>query len=115
MLINTFIFVEQRDTDSTHRLAQDWVFGAVDATCEHSEGQSCMEAEVQERMPAFPADPDGTVGNGDFILGTNVSGSSMEIGTLVPVQSSVYSGNSAPLVGLGAICAKDEIMGQRGK
>lgn len=42
-------------------MAQDRVFGAIDATSKHGEGQSCVEAEVEERMPAFPAYPDGTL------------------------------------------------------
>ena len=44
---------------STHRLAQDGVGGAVDATGEHGEGQGRVQAEVQERVPPLAADPDG--------------------------------------------------------
>lgn len=44
------------------------MFGTVDATGKHGEGQSGMEAEVEERMPSFPAYPDGTVE--DFTLKT---------------------------------------------
>jgi len=55
------------------------VFGAVDATSKHGEGQSCVEAEVEECMPAFPAYPDGTMGNRDFTLKTTGLEKSLEI------------------------------------
>lgn len=45
----------------THRLAENWVFDAVDASGEHSERQSSVETEVQEHVPSFPADPNCTV------------------------------------------------------
>lgn len=49
-------------TQSTHRLAQRRVLGAADAASKHGEGQGRVEAEVQEHVPAFPADPDGAAG-----------------------------------------------------
>lgn len=52
------------EAEGTYRLAQDWVLGAVDAACKHREGQSRVEAEIQEHVPPFPADPDGAAGNG---------------------------------------------------
>lgn len=45
----------------THRLAENWVFDAVDASGKHSECQSCVETEVQKHVPSFPADPNCTV------------------------------------------------------
>lgn len=51
----------QQDEDrDTHRLTQDWVLGAVDAAGKCGEGQGRVEAEVEEGVPAFPADPDGS-------------------------------------------------------
>lgn len=44
---------------STHRLAQHGVGGAVDAPGEQGAGQGRVQAEVQERVPALAADPDG--------------------------------------------------------
>lgn len=38
-----------------------------------------MEAEIQERVPAFPADPDGAAGNRDFTSGTGILGQSVEV------------------------------------
>ena len=60
-LVNTGLWSDTQP-DSTHRLAQDGVLGAVDAAGEHGEGQCRVEAEVQERVPAFLADPDGAAG-----------------------------------------------------
>lgn len=48
---------------STHRLAQRRVLGAVDAAGEGREGQGRVEAQVQERVPALPADADGAAGS----------------------------------------------------
>lgn len=82
------------------------MFGAIDTTSKHSEGQSRMEAEVEERVPAFPADPDGTVGNRDFTLKTIGSEKSLE------KPHCVHGGNSRPSAGLGATHPKDQNMGK---
>lgn len=55
------------------------MLGAIDATSKHGEGQSRVEAEVEECVPAFPAYPDGTVGNRGFTLKTTGSEKSLEI------------------------------------
>jgi hypothetical protein len=78
----------------THRLAQDGVLGAVDTTGERGEGQSCVETEVQERVTAFPADPDGAVANGDFTLGTSSSG---KTSALIHATSLSTMGMAGPL------------------
>lgn len=55
------------------------MLGTIDAAGKHGEGQSCVEAEVEERVPAFPADPDGTVGDRDFTFKTTGPEKSLEI------------------------------------
>lgn len=44
----------------TYRLADDGVFDPIDAAGEHGKGQSRVEAEVEERVPSLPTDPDRT-------------------------------------------------------
>lgn len=84
------------------------MLGAIDATSKHREGQSRVEAEVEERVPAFPADPDGTAGNRDFTLKISGSEKNLEIAHLV------HSRNSRTSVGLEATHPKDRTMGKMG-
>lgn len=42
----------------THRLTDDGVFDAIDATGEHGEGQRRVEAEVQQHVPSLSTDAD---------------------------------------------------------
>lgn len=79
------------------------MLGAIDATSKHREGQSRVEAEVEERVPAFSADPDGTVGNKDFTLKSSGSEKNPEIPHRVHSRTSV---------GLEATHPKDRTMGK---
>ena len=63
--------------------------GAIDATSKHGEGQSGVEAEVEECVPAFPAYPDGTVGSRGFTLKTSGSEKSLEIPPLKSMVGTV--------------------------
>lgn len=82
------------------------MLGAIDATSKHREGQSRVEAEVEERVPAFPADPDGTVGNRSFTLKTSGSEKNLEIPHLV------HGGKSRTSAGLEATHPKDKTVGK---
>lgn len=77
------------------------MFGAIDATSKDGEGQSRMEAEIEECVPAFPAYPDGTVGNRDFTLKSREKPGKTTL---------VHGGNSRLSAGLGVTHPKEKTM-----
>lgn len=46
--------------ECTYCLTDDGVFDSIDAASKHSEGQRCVETEVEQHMPSLPTDPDCT-------------------------------------------------------
>lgn len=46
--------------ECTYCLTDDGVFDSIDAASKHSEGQRCVETEVEQHMPSLPTDADCT-------------------------------------------------------
>lgn len=44
--------------ECTYCLTDDGVFDSIDAAGKHSEGQSCVETEVEKHVPSLPTDAD---------------------------------------------------------
>lgn len=48
--------------ECTYCLTDDGVFDSIDAAGEHSEGQRCVETEVEKHVPSLPTDADRAAG-----------------------------------------------------